>query len=213
MELFRGSAGVGTITDHRSVSGYAAAYLSASGTPDLKIVVEGALGPDGNYIPQENEWTVIQDMGSTGFRILTLMPTLLRFRVVSGTLERVVGNFYETPDLLPYDSQGVSATQVDQMVRELTADLASRIGDIDPSIAAAQSAADAAQGTADAAQTAADEAQAAAEQAAALYTPQAAPAATAAPAVMASPTKDEYDALLADVNALRAALVATGLLT
>lgn len=118
ISLYDGAAlGVGEVTQHVSLGSFVAGYMSISGSPDLMVVVEGAMGESsGHYTPKENEWTVIQQMTSQSFFTLRMVPTLARVRVTNGTMTRAVGHFFYDSNILPTPLEGLSASEAGGLI-------------------------------------------------------------------------------------------------
>ena len=96
VQLYAGSAAAGTVTEAISPgANFVLGHFSFIGTAGLAVEVQGALGVDARtYVPTEDEWRLIGQGGTAGLLTLPTIPTLIRFRVTSGTLTRVMAMLY-----------------------------------------------------------------------------------------------------------------------
>lgn len=118
MLLYEGPAlGPGSITQRRDVGEYVAAQIVLSGSPDLMVSIEGALGESGRkYVPEESHWTEIGQAEVGPYRLVGMVPTLLRLKVLQGTMTRAAGQFYVTPGVLPFAPKSITSGEVGSMI-------------------------------------------------------------------------------------------------
>ena len=92
----------GEVTPHRSTASFVGGYLALSGSDDLTVVMEGAVGEGKDFAPTEQDWIPVQE--ATRFERIAMVPTLTRLRVLTGTMTRAIAEYYDDVNLAPKET-------------------------------------------------------------------------------------------------------------